>query len=366
MSSSSPKPKENQRIPAGTPVLVTGATGFTGSFLVRRLVEMGVHVRAIARSSSDLTPFQGLPIQWFRGEVHDQETVHAACQGVEYIFHVAAAYRQAKIKDEDYKNVHVESTKLLAYSALRNPGFRRFVHVSTVGVHGHIDTPPADENYRFAPGDIYQRTKLEGELWIREFAKEKGLAISVVRPAAIMGPGDKRLLKVFRMAAKPIFPVLGFGKCLYHLIHVDDLVSSMILCSVHPAALNEVFICGNSEAIRLVDLGKIVAQFIGNRFFVLRVPVTPFFIAASICEALCKPFGIEPPIYRRRVSFFTKDRSFDTRKLREKLGFVPAYDNRSAIEATARWYVNHSWLKSQKMQSTTGDTEGTTLSASNE
>ncbi len=338
-------------IPAGTPVLVTGATGFTGAFLVRRLVQMGLNVRAIARPSSDISQFQGLPIKWFRGEVYDSATVHSAAKGVEYIFHVAAAYRAAKIKDEDYRNVHVESTKLLAYEALRNPNFIRFVHVSTVGVHGHIDNPPADENYRFAPGDIYQNTKLEAELWIREFAREKGLAISVIRPAAILGPGDKRLLKVFKMASKPIFPLLGFGRCLYHLIHVEDLVSAMLLCATHEKALGEVFICGNNDPIELADLGKIAAAVLNNKFMVVRIPVTPFFIAAALCELICKPLGIEPPIYRRRVAFFTKDRAFNTKKIRELLGFSPAYTNQTGIEATARWYVEHGWLDSKKNSS---------------
>ena len=74
---------------------------------------------------------------------------------------------------------------MLAQAALNEPNFKRFVHVSTVGVHGHIEYPPADENYPMEPGDIYQKTKVEAELWLRDFAKENGLAIAVVRPAAI-------------------------------------------------------------------------------------------------------------------------------------------------------------------------------------
>ncbi len=332
-------------LPFGTKVLVTGATGFTGSVLVKRLVEMGLSVRAVARSTSNTTQFKDLPIDWVKGDVYDPEIVKSAMKDIEYVFHVAAAFREAKIKDEDYHNVHVASTKLLAAEALKNPNFKRFVHVSTMGVHGHIDEPPADENYRYAPGDIYQDTKLEAELWIRVFAKETGLPISVIRPAAIMGPGDKRLLKVFKMAGKPIFPLLGFGKCLYHLIHVEDLATGIILCATHPAALNDVFICGNSEPIKLVDMGKIVANILGNKFTIIRMPVTPFFIAGAICEIICKPFGIEPPIYRRRVAFYTKDRAFNTTKIREKLGFKPAYENRAGIEATAHWYIKNGWLK---------------------
>ncbi|MFQ5486350.1 MAG: NAD-dependent epimerase/dehydratase family protein, partial [Desulfobacterales bacterium] len=206
----------NHKIPRGTPVLVTGATGFTGSVLTKKLVESGLKVSAIARDSSNIEPFRDMDISWFRGDVFDEKTVDAATQGISYIFHVAAAYREAGISDEIYHKVHVRSTQLLAQMALTSPNFKRFVHVSTVGVHSHIENPPADENYPIKPGDIYQETKAEAELWIRDFSKKEKLPLTVVRPAAILGPGDRRLLKIFKMASKRWFPLLGFGKSLYH------------------------------------------------------------------------------------------------------------------------------------------------------
>ena len=86
---------KNNRIPAGTSVLITGATGFTGSVLVRKLAESGLKVSAIARHSSNIKPFEDLNISWYRGDVYDEKTVEAATKDVSYIFHVAAAYRQA-------------------------------------------------------------------------------------------------------------------------------------------------------------------------------------------------------------------------------------------------------------------------------
>ncbi len=330
-------------IEKGAIVLVTGATGFTGSVLVKKLAATGAHVRAIARHSSKTAHLENLGIEWFRGDVYDEKVVEAATQGVSYIFHVAAAYREAKIKDEDYYLVHVKSTQLLAEHALRQPNFKRFVHVSTIGVHGHIDHPPADENYRFSPGDIYQETKVEGEVWFREFAKKNNLPFTVIRPAGIFGPGDKRLLKVFKMGTKPLVPVLGFGKCLYHLIHVEDLTEGMILAATHPKALGEVFICGNKEQTSLFEMIRIVSKEFGKKTTTVRLPVTPFLLLGDICEFVCKPFGIEPPIYRRRVSFYTKDRSFDTRKIRERLGFSPR-SNEQGLKETALWYKEQGWV----------------------
>lgn len=331
-------------IPCGTEVLVTGATGFTGSVLTRKLVERGLRVRAIARESSDLSALSGLDIEWVRGDVFDPEVVAKAVKGVSYIFHVAAAYRDPGITEKDYYNVHVVSTRELATAAAASPCFKRFVHVSTVGVHGHIENPPADETAPFNPGDIYQKTKAEAELWMHNFAAEHKLEYTVIRPAAIYGPGDRRLLKVFRMAVKPFFILLGKEKCHYHLIHVEDLTEAMILTAVHPAAKSEAFICGNPGSIPLEEMGKIIADALGRKHIVLRLPAWPFFLAGDICEAVCRPFGFRPPIYRRRVAFFTKNRSFDTRKLRDRLEYKCKYSNEEGLKLTAEWYKQHGWL----------------------
>lgn len=326
-------------------VLLTGASGFTGSHLARKLVQVGARVRAIARSSSKLEELRDLPIEWVRGNVFEPSVIEKAAAGVGYVFHVAAAYREAKIADDVYAKVHVESTKLLAHECVKIPTFKRFVHVSTIGVHGHIDHPPANETYRFAPGDLYQNTKLEAELWLKDFSAREKFRYTVIRPAAIYGPGDTRLLKVFKMAAKPIFPILGHGQCLYHLIHVEDLCDAMMLAAVSPKSLNETFIVGNPTSIRLEDMARLIADLYGTKITIVRIPAGPFFLLGDVCEAVCKPFGIEPPIYRRRVAFFTKDRSFDTSKLRNVLGFTPRYSNEEGICQTARWYADHGWVK---------------------
>lgn len=332
-------------IGTGDIVLVTGATGFTGPHLVRALCATGATVRAIVRDSSDTSELQDLPIEYFKGDVFDEQVINAAMEGVHYLFHVAAAFREAKIGDEVYWDVHVKSTQHLAAAALKQPSFKRFIHTSTMGVHGHIEEPPATEEYRFAPGDQYQETKVEAELWVRDFAEKNNLPLSVVRPAAIYGPGDRRLLKVFKMARLPLVPMLGIGhKHLYHLIHVTDLVNFMLVCATHSKTLGEVYICGAKDFISIPDMIRIIADKLGTQPRMMRLPVTPFFLAGDLCELICKPLGIEPPIYRRRVAFFTKDRAFDTSKLRDHTGFDYTYTNETGLTELADWYTREGWL----------------------
>jgi len=329
----------------GDIVLVTGATGFTGTHLVRALCKTGATVRAIVRASSNTDQINDLPIEIHKGDVFNKTVVAKAAEDASYVFHVAAAYREAGISDDVYWNVHVKSTHLLVESLKNTPSLKRFVHVSTLGVHGHIEHPPADEEYRFSPGDSYQDTKAEAELWIRDYAGKNGFPITVVRPAAIYGPGDRRLLKVFKMAKSLIVPMLGIGhKGLYHLIHVQDLVDFMILSATHPKALGEVYACGADHPIKITDMIKLIAKALGTNPTFIRLPVTPFFIAGDICEFVCKPLGIEPPIYRRRVAFFTKDRAFDTSKMRDHTGFQCVNSNETGLIDLAKWYVKEGWL----------------------
>ncbi len=328
----------------GSKVLVTGATGYTGITLVKKLIKSGAEVKAIARESSDLSPFKDMDIEWLRGEVYDGELCRQAMNGVQYVFHVAAAFREAKSTEQDYWNVHVGSTQHLAREALIQDNFKRFVHVSTIGVHGHIANPPGDENSDFAPGDGYQRTKAEADKWISEFGKQNNLPYTIIRPCAIYGPGEKRLLKLFKMATKPYFPILGQGKCWYHLVHVEDLTGAMILAAIEEKAIGEAFIAGAREAIQLEDMIDIIANEYNKKVKIIRLPIGPFFLLADICEVVCKPFKIEPPIYRRRVAFYSKDRNFSTEKMENLLGYKPVYDNKTGIIESARWYRDNGWL----------------------
>lgn len=333
------------RIAPGTPVLVTGATGFTGVVLTRKLVQAGLKVRALARETSDLDPLKGLDIEWLRGDVFDAEVIQKAVSGQQYVFHVAAAFREAKSSEQDYWNVHVKSTQLIAEEALKYPDFKRLIQVSTIGVHGHIENPPATEEYPFGPGDGYQRTKLQAEQWLIEFAEKNKFPYTIVRPAAIYGPGDRRLLKLFKMAMKRYFILLGKGNCMYHLVHVDDLTNSFIIAATHPDALGETFISGADEPIGIAGIAAIVAEHFDRKMKVVRLPIGPFFLLGDICEAVCKPFKIEPPIYRRRVAFYSKDRHFDVGKMRTVLGYTPQHSNEEGIIETADWYVQQGWLR---------------------
>ncbi|SDP21597.1 NAD-dependent epimerase/dehydratase family protein [Desulforhopalus singaporensis] len=324
-------------------ILVTGATGFTGHNLAKRLLDDGHEVRILVRSKKRVALASHPLLDIREGDIRDRDAVRDSVNGVEKVFNIAAMFRSAKSVDQDYHDIHVKGVKHLLEAALEY-NVARVVHCSTVGVHGDVKNPPATEESPFAPADIYQRTKLEGELWAREFAAKNGIALSVVRPTAIYGPGDLRLLKLFKLAARNVTPVLGDGKMFYHMVYIDDLVQGFILASEREEAIGEVFIIGGAENMCLDDLLNTIAQILNKPRKILHIPALPFQLAGSLCEKICIPLGIEPPIYRRRVDFFTKSRSFDIAKAKAKLGYQPKFGLKEGLELTATWYRQQNLL----------------------
>jgi dihydroflavonol-4-reductase len=322
-------------------VLVTGATGFTGGHLASTLARRGDTVIALVRPRSRdrfaASAAAAAGVEAVAGDLSDRASVDRAAAGVEVVYHIAATYREAGQPESAYRAVNVEGTRHVLEAA-RAAGARRVVHCSTGGVHGHIAHPPANEDAPFNPGDVYQDTKLEAEQLARDFGRSRGLDVVVARPIGIYGPGDTRFLKMFRGLRRGRFPMLGSGNAFYHLTFIDDLVEGFRLCGAVPAAAGRTYILGGPRYTTLKELIRLIAAELHVSPPRLRLPVWPVWTAGLLCELVCVPLRIEPPLYRRRVDFFTKSRAFDTTRARTELGFQPRVDLEEGIKRTADWY----------------------------
>lgn len=325
--------------------VVTGATGFTGSHLVRRLVRDGRDVVATTRPTSDARALKEQGVRCLDVDLRDESDVREALGSVgpiDEVYHLAAAFRRQHADLTEFRKVNVDGARHVL-SAAADAGARRIVHCSTVGVQGEIDDPPATEEYRAKPGDVYQATKLEGEEVALELA-DAGAPVSVVRPVGIYGPGDRRFLKLFRPIARGRMVMIGDGETLYHLTYVEDVVQGLVLAGSRPEAVGEVFTIAGARYTTLDELFELIAEAVGVPPPRWRVPYAPVHAASVVCDRICRLAGLDPPLYPRRVEFFAKDRAFDITKARGRLGYEPEVDLREGLAATARWYEEQGLL----------------------
>ncbi|MDX1409710.1 MAG: NAD-dependent epimerase/dehydratase family protein [Saprospiraceae bacterium] len=179
-------------------VLVTGAKGFLGSHLVSRLQQQGDEVRMFVHGDAGFAGAGPRDGEMVAGDIRDADAVSRAIKGVDKVIHTVSNFRKGG-SDTDYAYaINVAGTENVL-QACRQHQVERLVHCSTIGVHGDVKEIPATETTPFNPCDLYQETKLIAEKKVWGFADRHQLPVSVVRPISMFGPGDTRMLKLFRM-----------------------------------------------------------------------------------------------------------------------------------------------------------------------
>jgi nucleoside-diphosphate-sugar epimerase len=325
-------------------VLVTGGTGFTGKALVRRMLDEGHEVVALDYKEGYKTAeIRDWGAELVLGSVTDPATVERCMRGVEVVHHVAAAFRELTVPRSHYRAVNVEGTRNLLQAALEQR-VRKFVYCSTCGVHGNVDHPPGGEDAPIQPADYYQETKYEAEPIVLDYVA-KGLKSTILRPAAIFGPGDTgRYRMIFRQLKRGWFPMFGDGQVLYHPLYIDNFLDAFVLCMEEDKGVGQAYLIADSEYLTIEELVKRSARAMGVEARFRRYPVWPVVAAGYVVEAACKPFGIEPPIHPRRVDWYRQTRAFKIDKARRELGYQPKVDLDEGLRRAAAWYEQEGLL----------------------
>jgi nucleoside-diphosphate-sugar epimerase len=220
----------------------------------------------------------------------------------------------------------------------RAAGVRRFVYCSTIGVHGDVHQAPADERSPFNPQDPYQESKLKAEEACQRAMDAGGMEVVILRPCSIYGPGDLRMLKLFRMLARRRFLMVDAGDPNFHPVYIDDLVDAFMAASTVPEAAGETFIVGGPRYLPLKEYVALAAAAVGVPPPRWRVPFSVMNVAAKACESVCASLRVEPPLHRRRLRFFKHNRAFCIDKARNVLGYQPRVDVEEGFRRTVEWY----------------------------
>ncbi len=324
-------------------VAITGASGFLGSHLTERMIAEGHRVNILVREKEKAAPFEGRVNKIVVGDIADTACAAELVDGADIVFHLVSNFRTASGPPESYRKINVEGTEAVL-NAAKSAGIKRFVHCSTIGVHGNVKSTPTNESSPFNPGDLYQETKLEAENLVRGEIGKGDMEIVIVRPCSMYGPGDMRMLKMFKMLSKRMFLIVGPCRENFHAVYIDDIVKGFELVMNTPGIDGETFIIGGDRYLPLKDYIHVAADAVGAPMPWLKFPYWLFYSAAVVFESICVPLGIEPPLHRRRVRFYKNNRAYNIDKARKMLGYSPETSLEEGMARTVDWYRKNGHL----------------------
>lgn len=327
-------------------LLVTGATGFIGSRLALRAHQLGIEVLATGRAelrveAERLQELRAAGVRVEVGLLQDLALVDRLLHGRDTVIHLAAAQHEAEMPESYFRAINVDAVRTLL-AACRDHNVRRFVYGSTIGVYGEASESLLDEDSPLRPQNIYTNTKAEAEELVRSFSQH--FETCIVRIAETYGPGDFRLLKLFRSIARGHFVMIGSGANRRQCIHVDDLVRGLLLAAQRPEATGQTFVLAGNEIMTTHEMVRRIATVLARKPPRLQLPMWPFIAAAGVMETTLPPLHIAPPLHSRRLDFFRKSFVFSTARAQSLLGFTPAIDFRTGAADTVSWYRGRGML----------------------
>jgi nucleoside-diphosphate-sugar epimerase len=273
------------------------------------------------------------------GDIRDTETLITAIRGQDLVYNLIAAFRKEGIPLQEFWDINVKGTQS-ALKAVEAAKVDRLVHISSTGVYGRMFDPPVDEDHPCNPNpkDHYQVTKRAGELEVLKAIKARLPGrVSIVRPTAIYGPDDTRLLKVFRPLQKGYFVFPGSGNIYYHPTYIDDVTQGLELVGLKREAAGRIYQIAGPKYYNLRDYFSIMAQELNVPQPKLHVPLGPLYGLATVWELVCRQLRIEPVLFRRRVSFFRDHRAFNLDRAKRELGYSPKVDVAEGLRKTIAW-----------------------------
>ncbi len=331
--------RSSTRLPTGDPILVTGATGFVGSAVLRALAERGETVRVLARRSSPRRNLDGVACEVVEGDMTDAASMAKAMAGVRQLYHVAADYRLWARDPGELRRANLSGAQATMDAAL-SAGVERIVYTSSVATLRAADAATiVDETAALAESEAigaYKQSKVAAERLVERMVAERGLPAVIVSPSTPIGPRDIKPTPTGRMvleAAQGKIP--AFVDTGLNLVHVDDVAAGHLL-AMDRGGIGERYILGGQDLSLREMLGEIAAL-TGRKAPTLALPRGPLYPLAYAAEAVAQVTGKEPMLTRDALRMASHHMFFSSAKAERELGYV-ARPHGQALEAALAWF----------------------------
>jgi len=322
------------------PVLVTGANGFVGSRLCRRLLDDGYHVVAGIRENCNRELIAGLDLEYRYGDITCPETLPAMVKGIDNVIHNAGLVK-AKDKEAFFRVNHFGARNIA--EAAKNGDTKKFILISSTAAVGPSEPGQVlTENSPPRPITMYGRSKLAGEEAVLELKEE--LNSVIIRPSGVYGPGDKEMLAFFQIMNFRIKPYLGKLKRKIQLVHVDDLCLGVSKALKAVTKSGSVYFIAESRSYSFKELVLALRNAIGRKAVPVYIPASPLKVIARISEGFMKAVGVPPMFTLEKANEILSNWEISTAKAAEDLDFESQISFAEGARQTAEWYRREGWL----------------------
>jgi nucleoside-diphosphate-sugar epimerase len=324
-------------------VLITGANGFVGSRLCRKLVAEGFRVIAGVRKTADLRLLIDIPVEYRYGDVTQPDALPAMVTGIDYIVHNAGVVK-AKSR-EVFFAVNEQGTRNLCEAMARHDtSVKRMVYVSSAAAAGPSHRGiPAKETDPPHPVTTYGESKLAGETVALSYAGR--FPVTVVRPTGVYGPGDKEMFTLFQAVHRHLRPQVGDMSRRIQLVHVDDLCLGIFKALVAKTRSGSVYVIAEKQACTMREMIDILARTDGGWQIPLIVPAPLFRFIAAVSEYSFKLAGATPMLTREKTRELLPSWEFDVSRAKDELGYESRIPLAEGMRQTYDWYLAEGWLK---------------------
>ncbi len=320
-------------------ILVTGATGFIGFRLTKKLLSLGHTVYVLSRDPGKAGMFRQEKMRFFTGDITDGERVRKAMKGCDRVYHLAACTEVWSKDRTVFQQLNVEGTKIVL-DAAREMNVKKVMVASTAGVLGPSVNKPVDEStVRKIPFFTeYERTKWKADQVTQEYVKE-GLFVITVYPTRVFGPGPMsrsnsatKLMQQYALGKWRIIP--GSGKKTGNYVYIDNLVDGMIRAMEYGRS-GEGYLLGGSN-VSYNDFFNTISELIHRNFFMIRIPIAISLAVAAAMLLLARITGIPPLLTPGWVRKYLHDWSASNNKAINELGYTPG-TFREGVKKTLDW-----------------------------